>query len=526
MRGMVATVSLAALVVFLLGSIQMGRLERGGPGHADVALANGVPGTLYLPWGEGDRAAFLDPRPRGERPPAVVLAHGFSSDRMGMSSLARRLAGSGYAVLAIDLQGHGENRTPFRPSYATPDTFRPDLAAAVDYLRSTPLVDGSRIVVMGHSMGAGACLDYATRDSGIDGAVLIAGGWTLFGPYRPPDALFIYAEGDPDPIKLRVTELAARVAGVEEIELGRVYGDFAKGTAVSLVEAPGVDHASIIWSAEAATTIIEWVDASFGIERELWTVPRDPRIAVAGVLALALLFVLPGLGFVGGGGGGAGPPPGPELSDAGRAGGLLMLGAALAVTLPLHSVGTPGRILSGEVADIIVTHFALAGIVLMVILSLRSGIRFGPLLRGAWPALPGAAIATIGIFVLVQPLGVVTHRLTLTPERMLVFGLSVLALAPFTLAFQLLLRRGATPGATLFAVVGRVLVLLSLVIGVGVDVLPTVVLLMLPALAFVFIVGEVMAAALYAPSRNLVAIALVDAAWLALVLVAIAPLRI
>jgi dienelactone hydrolase len=441
---------------------------------------------------------------------------------MGTSSLARRLAGSGYAVLAIDLRGHGENRTPFRRSYATPDTFRSDLAVGIDYLRRTPLVDGSQILVMGHSMGAGASLDYATRDSGIDAAVLIAGGWALFGPYRPPNALFIYAEGDPDPIKVRVTQLAARVAGVEDIELGRVYGEFANGTAVSLVEAPGVDHASIMLSPAAATTIIEWVDASFGIEREEWTVPDDPRLALAGVLALALLLVLPGLGFVAG----AMAPAGSELPDAGRAGGLLVLAAALAVTMPLLAVGTPGRIVSGEVADIIVTHFALAGIVLMVILSLRSGVRFAPLMRAAWPALPGVAIATIGIFVLTQPLGVVTHRLTLTPERTLVFGLCTLALIPFTLAFQLLLRRGATLDATLFAVVGRVLVLLTLVIGVRVEILPSVVLLMLPALVFVFIVGEVMAAALYAASRNLVAIAVVDAAWLALVLAAITPIRI
>jgi len=68
--------------------------------------------------------------------------------------------------------------------------------------------------------------------------------------------------------------------------------------------------------------------------------------------------------------------------------------------------------------------------------------------------------------------------------------------------------------------------LLTLVIGVRVEILPGVVLLMLPALAFVFVVGEVVAASLYAASRNLVAIALVDASWLALVLAAVAPIRI
>jgi dipeptidyl aminopeptidase/acylaminoacyl peptidase len=44
-----------------------------------------------------------------------------------------------------------------------------DVKNAVEFLRQSSLVDGSRIVVMGHSMGAGATLDYATHDASLKG---------------------------------------------------------------------------------------------------------------------------------------------------------------------------------------------------------------------------------------------------------------------------------------------------------------------------------------------------------------------
>ena len=53
-----------------------------------------------------------------------------------------------------------------------------------------------------------------------------------------------------------------------------------------------------------------------------------------------------------------------------------------------------------------------------------------------------------------------------------------------------------------------------------------VVMFMLPALAAIAVFMEVFAASVYAASRNLVAIAVVDAAWLALVVAAIMPIRV
>lgn len=90
-------------------------------------------------------------------------------------SRSRWITQNGYAVLTIDVRGHGANHNPFVNDFMRP-ALRPDVKAAVDFLRGSDRVDGSRIIVMGHSMGAGATLDYAANDPDLRGAVIICGG--------------------------------------------------------------------------------------------------------------------------------------------------------------------------------------------------------------------------------------------------------------------------------------------------------------------------------------------------------------
>jgi dienelactone hydrolase len=521
MARIVALASAAALVAFLAASVWMAHLDRAGPVHADVMLEGGVPASVYLPQGGGEGSAFFDPPPREVRPPAVVVMHGFAGDRLSMSGFSRRLAAAGYAVLAIDARGHGQNRNAFARSWAVADYFFPDLRAAVDFLRTYPFVDGSRIALLGHSMGAGASLDYATRDSGIDAAVLISGGWRLEGPYRPPNVLFLYAAGDPDLLKGRARELAARLAGPEALEPGRTHGRPERHDAVHLHEVAGTNHQTIVWSEETVRESLAWLDAAFGIERPAGPTPDDPRAPLLVLLGIAFLLVLPGLGLLAG----RLVPHAGIWPGEGRSLGLLAVAAAFALTMPLLSTGIPGAILSIEVGDSMVSHFALAGIVLLVVIRLRRPELLEGLPERPLAVLPGAAVGLIGLFLLMQPIAVVVHRATLTPERTLVFAAATLGLLPFTLAFNLLLRRGAMASATLTALAGRVLVLLVLFAGVKAGVLDVVLLFMLPTLAAVYLLFEVLASAIYAASRNLLAIALLDAAWLAFVTAAVMPVR-
>jgi hypothetical protein len=56
--------------------------------------------------------------------------------------------------------------------------------------------------------------------------------------------------------------------------------------------------------------------------------------------------------------------------------------------------------------------------------------------------------------------------------------------------------------------------------------MPWVVVLMLPSLALAFCFIEILAASIYAASRNVAVIALIDAAWVALIVAASMPVRI
>jgi dienelactone hydrolase len=524
LAGILSLVSGVAFVAFLLASAWLGSLERGGPPHSDLTLEGGVPATLYLPPpASGDTAsAFTEPPAPGERPPAVILAHGFSSDRTIVSALARRLAVSGFAVLTPDLRGHGENRNRFPVGRGRADFLAADFAAAVDFLRTTPLVDGSRIAVAGHSMGAGAALDFATRDSGLDAVLAISGGWSLLGPQRPPNVLLLVAASDPERVKTRTARLAEELAGDGQLAPGEMRGDFRQGTALRRIEIPGTSHGTIIWSDAALAEAVAWLDAAFQREPAGAPAPPDPRGRLAVLLAVLTALVLPGLGLLIGGL----TPTTEHLPDTRRWIGLLLLAAALLAAMPLASLGSPGAALSIEVGDVIVVHFALAGIALLVVLYLRDRARFASLFAAPGRSLLGAGLGAVAVFFLLQPVSVYVHRFSLTPERTVVFAVAALGFFPLALAMQALVRRGSPLSAGLYSIAARALILLMLVAGVQAGVMAPVVMLMVPGFAVVFLLVEILASSFYLASRNLLAIGLIDAAWLGLLVAATMPIRL
>ena len=153
-----------ATAAYLLALVALGRLEARGPAHVDLALPRGLPATLYLP--EPTVSGRYLPEPRGAEAsaPVVLMVHGYTVDRASMSVLARRLATNGYAALAIDVRGHGANRNPFTQDPEGSGLFE-DLAAAADWLRGSAWVDGSRLAVLGHSMGADSRMPSGSRSA-------------------------------------------------------------------------------------------------------------------------------------------------------------------------------------------------------------------------------------------------------------------------------------------------------------------------------------------------------------------------
>ena len=512
-------ISIALALVFVLLIARLDRLEKGGPAHVFVMLPGQEPATMYMP-GAGDPFYTQFPKPVAERPPAVVLIHGFSADRKIMSTLARRLAENGYAVLAIDVNGHGENRNPFSNGEAESSSLRADVKNAVDYLRASDLVDGSRIVVMGHSMGAGAALDYATNDPNLKGAVMISGGWTL-GPVRPKNALFIFAQNDPvEPIQDTSAALVAHLADVPKAELGRAYGDFAQGSAVEAIRVPGVNHATILNSGYAATTIVKWLDSTFAMPRTGPIELADARLATQRIALLVFAVLLIPLGRVCGS-----MVPSWAADRPGPAGwiGLLIFAGALLAAMPL-AAADPASFVQLVVGDNQISWFAVAGLITLGVLALWHPLEWYRVREGIGVAIIAGAAGFAVVYVCQVALSVILHNVSLSPERLMIMAMAAVLLFPFWMGFELLVRRGGMVISTVWAVIGRALILILMVVGVTLQVLPFVLILILPIIAIALVLIEIFAASAYSASRNLALIAIFETLWFAWMIAAANPI--
>lgn len=227
-----------------------------------------------------------------EPPPVVVLVHGFACNKSTLANLARRLARGGYAVLAPDLRGHGQNRASLNLDHAS-TALRDDIEAAVTFAAGHPLLDSRRIALIGHSMGASAVLDYAGHHPDVGAVVSISGAPVLPAPYGPPNPLLLWGSGDPDLLRAGARWQATQYAELEQIVLGRTYGDFERGSAVRAVEVDNVGHVSILFSDGAAEQILDWLDRTLGPGE------RSPARTDRAIL-WSLLGMIAGLILVGG----------------------------------------------------------------------------------------------------------------------------------------------------------------------------------------------------------------------------------
>ncbi|GBF75201.1 alpha/beta hydrolase [Paenibacillus sp. 598K] len=90
--------------------------------------------------------------PEGEEAPhpAVVVVHGWGSNRSRVLRYAEPLVREGYAVLLFDVRCHGDSE---KIPAASAFMFRDDAAAAVAYIKGVPEIDPERVAVLGHSLG-------------------------------------------------------------------------------------------------------------------------------------------------------------------------------------------------------------------------------------------------------------------------------------------------------------------------------------------------------------------------------------
>jgi dienelactone hydrolase len=102
----------------------------------------------------------------------VVVAPGFTESQSAISWYGPRIASYGFVVMTIDTNS----------SLDFPDSRARQMQAALNYLTTSSTVasrvDGSRLAVMGHSMGGGGTMEAAKANHALKAAIPLT-GWDL-----------------------------------------------------------------------------------------------------------------------------------------------------------------------------------------------------------------------------------------------------------------------------------------------------------------------------------------------------------
>ena len=111
------------------------------------------------------RASFIMPNGVPAPVPAVLLLHGYGENRSVWKDLEQELLKRGWAVMALDLRGHGDskakNQVPIAaaPAWRTdPHEFPGDVDPALDWIKAQARVNTRKIVIIGSDVGANLAL--------------------------------------------------------------------------------------------------------------------------------------------------------------------------------------------------------------------------------------------------------------------------------------------------------------------------------------------------------------------------------
>ena len=97
--------------------------------------------------------------------PAILLLHGYGENRRVWEEFRKQLLERGWAVMSLDLRGHGnsliKNQRPVQASpdwRANPREFPLDIDPALDWLKKQPRLNSNKIAIVGYDVGANLAL--------------------------------------------------------------------------------------------------------------------------------------------------------------------------------------------------------------------------------------------------------------------------------------------------------------------------------------------------------------------------------
>jgi pimeloyl-ACP methyl ester carboxylesterase len=133
---------------------------------AGVAAAGDAPTKGSAAKAKGAKGATPAPAPR----PAIVIVHGWESNKGRTFAHVRYLHAAGFHCLVFDVRGHGDN-PPETVTMSVPE-FADDTVAAARWLAARPEV--SAVGVLGHSMGGTGAIIAASREPSIQAVVSLS----------------------------------------------------------------------------------------------------------------------------------------------------------------------------------------------------------------------------------------------------------------------------------------------------------------------------------------------------------------
>lgn len=112
---------------------------------------------------------------RGERFAGVLILEGFGSDQIAVKSLASEFASIGFHVFTFDFSGQGRSGGALTFDNAATDRLAKQVLVAKNIFKLRSGLPDSRILMIGHSMGARVALQSATLDPNPIGGLILLG---------------------------------------------------------------------------------------------------------------------------------------------------------------------------------------------------------------------------------------------------------------------------------------------------------------------------------------------------------------
>ncbi len=202
-----------------------------------VQTADGLElvGTFYAP---------QDPAPPW---PGVILLHMVYGSRQDWQEFAGELTGAGYAVLALDMRGHGDSGGSLEW-----DKFEDDLLRVWEYFAGRPDVDEGLTGVVGASIGANMALLLGASQPDAAGVVLLSPGLDYYG-VTTADTLEAFGQ--------RPLLIVASEEDSYSAQSSRQLSELAGGE-VHLEMYPGGAHGTVMFDRQPglAGLIVDWLD--------------------------------------------------------------------------------------------------------------------------------------------------------------------------------------------------------------------------------------------------------------------------